>query len=432
MERQDGHLFNWYDIDTLAPLNPRYISSVDSGNLVASLWTVDRAIDELLIKPVLDRSCLAGLLTTLSILSEKAGNDLYLSAPCRATARLLRADLRDHELIPRLRLISHSADPFRDVGRWASGLGGDRAYWASRFAAEIDAWIEVVGSQLLEWMETLSRPSDSFLLLFGRDVVKLRQEALHSIPSLAELERGIPALRAIIHRPLSPEMPPEAAARGSTQLRVEVQDAEKNAAIAATEMRKLGQSLRRLADGTDLRSLYDERRRHLTVGYVAGGPPTFTSHYDLLASEARLTSLVAIAKGDVPIEHWFALGRPMRTEPQGRQLLSWSGTTFEFLMPLLFTNNYDNSQLDLACRNAVKGQIQFGQRSGVPWGLSESAYSALDAHQIYQYRAFGVAELAQNPEAVNRLVVSPSSTMLAMTLYPRAGVANLGDSKTAG
>ena len=423
IERQDGHLFNWYDIDTLTPLNPRYISAADSGNLVASLWTVDRAIDQILDEPVLDRGWLSGLLGTLKILTEKAGDDLYLCGPCEAAARLLHTELRDHELIQRLRLVFHSADPFRDVGRWESGFGGDRAYWAARFAAEIDAWIEVIDRQL-RWVETLSRPDESFLALFGRDVPALRQEALSSIPSLAQLERGIPALRAIINRPLSPEMPPEASA-WIARLKSDAQDAEKNAAITALELRKLQQSVRRLANGTDLRALYDPRRRHMAVGYLAGEPPSFTSYYDLLASEARLTSLVAIAKGDVPIEHWFALGRPMRTETQGRQLLSWSGTMFEFLMPLLFTNSYENSLLDMACRNAVKGQILFGERLSVPWGLSESAYSALDARQTYQYRAFGVSELAQNPEADSRPVISPYSTMLALSVDPRSSLANL-------
>ena len=128
-----------------------------------------------------------------------------------------------------------------------------------------------------------------------------------------------------------------------------------------------------------MRFLYDERRRHFAVGYRRGRPAGLHQPLRPARQRGRLTSLVAIAKGDVPIEHWFALGRPMRTEPQGRQLLSWSGTMFEFLMPLLFTNSYQNSQLDLACRNAVQRQIAYGARTGVPWGISESAYSALDA-----------------------------------------------------
>jgi cyclic beta-1,2-glucan synthetase len=423
MERQDGHFYNWYDIDTLAPLHPRYISSADSGNFLGCLWTVDRAIDELLNRPVLPASCLTGLQTTLSILSEVAGEDLYLGAPCRAAARLLRSDLRQYELIPRLRLIAHSADPFRDVSRWEAASGGDRAYWASRFVAEIDSWIEVI-DRSLRWMETLSRPSEDFLAHFGKDVVELRRRVLRSIPSLAELERGLPAVNVLLNRPLSPEMPPEANG-WLAQLKTEVQEAGRNAATVAAEMRRLQLSVRRFADETNLRTLYDRRRRHLAVGYVAEGPPVFTSHYDLLVSEARLASLIAIAKGDVPLEHWFALGRPMRTEPQGRQLLSWSGTMFEFLMPMLFTNSYENSQLDFACRNAVKAQIEFGENAAVPWGLSESAYSALDARQIYQYRAFGIPTTAQNPDVDNRLVISPYSTLMALLFNPRASVANL-------
>ena len=423
MERQDGHFYNWYDIDTLAPLNPRYISSADSGNFLACLWTVDRAIEELLDRPVLPSSCLSGLQTTLGILTEVAGDDLYLGAPCRAAARLLRSELRQYELIPRLRLIAHSADPFRDVSRWEAASGGDRAYWASRFVAEIDSWIEVIDRNL-RWVETLSRPSEDFLAHFGRDVVDLRRRVLRTIPSIAELERGLPALKAILNRPLSPEMPPEANG-WVAQLKAEVQEAEKNAAMTALEMRRLQQSVRRLADETNIATLYDRRRRHLAVGYVAGGPPVFSSHYDLLVSEARLASLLAIAKGDVPLEHWFALGRPMRTEPQGRQLLSWSGTMFEFLMPMLFTNSYENSQLDLACRNAVKAQIEFGENAGVPWGLSESAYSALDVRKTYQYRAFGIPATAQNPDVDSRLVVSPYSTMMALLFNPRACIANL-------
>ncbi len=423
LERHDGHFVNWYDTESLKPLNPRYISSADSGNLLGCFWTADRAIDDLLSEPLLAAVCLTGLQTTLAIVAEKAGGDLYLSAPCRATARLLRSELREHELIPRLRLVAHSADPFRDVGRWESGSGGDRAYWAARFVSEVDAWISVIDRNL-RWVETLSRPTDDFLRQFGRDVPSLRSDALRAIPSLEDLEDGIPALRAISNRPFSPEMPPEASA-WITQLKNEMKEAEKNAAATVYELRRLQESIRRFADEMNIGTLYDARRRHLAVGYIAEGPPVFTSHYDLLASESRLTSLLAIAKGDVPIEHWFALGRPMRTEPQGRQLLSWSGTMFEFLMPMLFTNSYENSQLDLACRNAVNGQILFGKRSSIPWGLSESAYSALDFRQTYQYQAFGVPELAQNPDVDCRLVVSPYAAVLALMFHPRAAIANL-------
>ena len=147
-----------------------------------------------------------------------------------------------------------------------------------------------------------------------------------------------------------------------------------------------------------------------------GGPREFSSHYDLLASECRLASLVAIAKGDVPIEHWFALGRPHASSAGGQTLLSWSGTMFEYLMPLLFMRTFANSLLDRACREAVRRQIEYGREKNVPWGVSESAYSALDSNQIYQYRAFGVPALALKQGLADDLVVAPYATMLALSI----------------
>src|SRR5262249_1395006 len=151
----------------------------------------------------------------------------------------------------------------------------------------------------------------------------------------------------------------------------------------------------------------------------------FTSHYDLLASECRLASLVAIAKGEVPVEHWLALSRPLVTTARGLVLLSWSGTMFEFLMPLLFTRTFTNSLLDHACREAVRLQIDYGNQKHVPWGFSESAYSALDANQIYQYRAFGVPALALKPGLEDDLVVAPYASTLALAVDPKEAIESL-------
>jgi len=137
-----------------------------------------------------------------------------------------------------------------------------------------------------------------------------------------------------------------------------------------------------------MRFLYDPQVRLFGIGYAVGGALEFNSHYDLLASECRLASMVAIAKGDVPVDHWFALSRPRSDlTRQGNTLLSWSGGMFEYLMPLLFMRTFANSLLDDGCRQSVKMQIDYGRERGIPWGISESAYSALDSSQIYQYRA---------------------------------------------
>jgi cellobiose phosphorylase len=190
-------------------------------------------------------------------------------------------------------------------------------------------------------------------------------------------------------------------------------------------MRKLSGEASRFAEEIKMRLLYDANRRLFGVGYAVGGPLEFNSHYDLLASECRLASLVAIAKGEVPAEHWNAMARPLASSHGGRTLLSWSGTMFEYLMPLLFTRSFSNSLLDHACRDAVSQQISYGHEKGVPWGVSEAAYSALDANQIYQYKAFGVPNLALKPGLEDDLVVSPYSSMLALIVNPEAALDNL-------
>ena len=150
-----------------------------------------------------------------------------------------------------------------------------------------------------------------------------------------------------------------------------------------------------------------------------------SSHYDLLASEARISSLVSIAKGDVPLEHWWALGRPYRNVNSMEALVSWSGTMFEYLMPMLFNKYYAESLLGKACKNAVACQISYAKSRGIPWGISEAAFSEIDAHKTYQYRSFGVPSLGFKRDLDQDLVVSPYSTALALAIDPQASIDNL-------
>ena len=178
-------------------------------------------------------------------------------------------------------------------------------------------------------------------------------------------------------------------------------------------------------DRTDLKFLYDPTRRLFSIGYNPAMTSKDSSYYDLLASEARLASLIAIARGEVPVRHWFSLARPFGRAEGHNVLLSWSGTMFEYLMPVLFTRTFRTSLLDHACREAVASQIEYGHSHRVPWGISESAFSALDSRQIYQYRAFGVPALALKREVDAPPVVAPYATALALMVAPRSAVKNL-------
>ncbi len=174
-----------------------------------------------------------------------------------------------------------------------------------------------------------------------------------------------------------------------------------------------------------LRFLYDEERRIFAIGYQVAERRLDTSFYDLLASEARLTSFLAIARGEVPVEHWWALSRPFGSAYGRLPLLSWSGTMFEYLMPLLFTQTHENSLLDRACYDAVRCQIAYARQNRMPWGISESAFSALDRHNVYQYRAFGVPALALKRGQEDDLVVAPYAAALALGVEPAAAMKNL-------
>ncbi|ABS28204.1 GH36-type glycosyl hydrolase domain-containing protein [Anaeromyxobacter sp. Fw109-5] len=183
------------------------------------------------------------------------------------------------------------------------------------------------------------------------------------------------------------------------------------------------------ADGMSFRFLYDPKRRLLAIGHRsadAEGPGRLDpAHYDLLASEARLASFVAIAKGDLPEEHWFHLGRSATSVHGVPTLLSWSASMFEYLMPLLVMRSYPGTLLDDACRMAVRRQRDYGAQRGVPWGISESAYLAVDRHDNYQYKAFGVPGLGLKRGLASELVVAPYATALAALVDPVAAAGNL-------
>lgn len=437
LEHYEGHLLNWYDTKTLEPLNPRYVSTVDSGNLIAALWVLQQGLNDALRAPILGSTGLRGLSDTLSILEGKCGDDPSATVALHALRRLLRGAPRDgHELIGRYRMALAPMLKLREAQRWHVSTNDERSYWASRLSTELASWTSTA-DRYLHWMETLASPPDSSLFAVGQDAVKLRRRALHQMPSLATLAHSGPAedsetlMDEILGWKGHRELPSELAA-WLDQLAAEYASARANAVEAVARLRELAANAARLADGINMRFLYDAGRRLFGVGYVVGGPREFYSHYDLLASECRLASMVSIAKGDLPVDHWFALSRAYSYSGRASVLLSWSGTMFEYLMPLLFTRSFTNSVLDEACRDAVKRQIEFGEANSIPWGISESAWSALDSHQIYQYRAFGVPALALNPTTEDEMVVSPYSSVLAMQLDPGAATANLERLKNLG
>jgi cellobiose phosphorylase len=358
LERHEGHFLNWYDTATLAPLHPRYVSTVDSGNLLAALMTLEQGLITLAANPQTRSQLLEGLIDTSDLLS-------------RASSSLPAPEQPSPEAIVRVNLLARQI-----VSEARRELAGGGAASLAVLAEELAPLIASAFDR-----ETESEASDE-LSFWAQGVVN-----------------GVAALETASHGPLSPAL--------------------------------IGLSQRAAALTADMRFgfLYDHRRRIFSIGYRtadADGPGRLdTSFYDLLASEARLASFVAIAKGDVPQHHWFHLGR-LVTNVHGRAtLMSWGGTMFEYMMPQLLLRGYPGTLLDQSCRASVRRQIEYGHEGAVPWGISESAYAATDRFGNYQYKAFGVPGLGLKRGLADDLVVSPYSTMLAGLIDPAAAGSNL-------
>ncbi len=193
----------------------------------------------------------------------------------------------------------------------------------------------------------------------------------------------------------------------------------------AARLRDVGRRARGIAMGMDFTLFYDERRRLFSIGYDARSGKLDAGTYDLLASEARLASFIAVAKDDVPAEHWFHLGRSLTNTEGGTALVSWSGSMFEYLMPVLVMPSRPFSLLDQTHRAAVRRQIAYGRARSVPWGISESAYNLRDRHETYQYRAFGVPDLALKRGLASDLVIAPYASALALAVDPHEAMSNL-------
>ena len=175
----------------------------------------------------------------------------------------------------------------------------------------------------------------------------------------------------------------------------------------------------------DFTFLFDSARELFSIGFNVAESRCDASFYDLLASEARLCSYVAIALGQVPQDHWFSMGRLLIASRGEPILISWSGSMFEYLMPLLVMPNYENTLLDHSCKAAVQQQIEYGNTRGVPWGISESGYNRTDVHLNYQYRAFGVPGLGLKRGLAEDLVIAPYASALALMIAPQQACENL-------
>jgi cyclic beta-1,2-glucan glucanotransferase len=422
LQRFEGHLLNWYSVRARAPLEPRYISAVDSGNLLGALWTLEHGLAEMLREPVLDGAAFSGLQDTGRILRRILGRDRSSSSQSHALSLLLGLwEGTPDRLVDSLALLRSGGIETGTI----DGAGEEQDYWAGQVEKQKSAW-RSISDRYLGWMKILAEKSEEQIESLGPEAAEAVRRDLLRAPSLSDLAKGrvgcIPILQGI--RDAAPALADSVrdwleralqAFSTSQWLAGEV--------LGAAE--RLVADCRTLSEQINMRFLYDPERRLFSIGYNVSEGRRDGAFYDLLASEARLGSFVAIARGDVPFEHWFSLSRPFTSLNRRRVLLSWTGTMFEYLMPQIFQQSLPNTLLEEASRTAVAVHREYARRHGVPWGVSESAFADFDLNRIYQYRAFGVPALGLKRETEEKVVVAPYATLLAVGFAPRETMRNL-------
>ncbi|CAN5782317.1 hypothetical protein BH23GEM11_BH23GEM11_15790 [soil metagenome] len=438
LPRHRGHFLNWYDTRRLEPLEPLYVSTVDSGNLAAALIVARQALAEAGSRVFPDPGRLPGILDTLHVLvevSREAGTEGALDSvaqeaeaiigwlaptvmavrneqgdPLRTRTVLL--ELQNRRLGTLLESIMEADSP--SVSGWAYHLTNDVA----QALGEVDLF--------LPWL------AEADALRIHELVLEASGEPL----TLERLERGYAAVSKLLEkeRARGERVAGDALSRGLADARLLVQTLEAD----RVDLRALFETW-----FTDMEFdfLFDRKKGLFHVGSSVASGELDASHYDLLASEARIASAVAMARGEVSSRHWLRLGRPFalperhagrRGRGGGPVLLSWSGTMFEYIMPRLFLRSPPETLLDDACRRAVAVQRSDGERRGVPWGISESGYHVLSPEGHYQYRAFGVPALALRRDVDARIVVAPYASLMAVGVAPGAVHRNLARIRAAG
>ncbi len=429
LERYRGHFYNWYDTRKLTPLLPLYVSSVDSGNLAGHLLTLGSGLREMPGEKILTAQIFAGLHDTVRILRELAPEDEVLG---RIDDELGEAPVEPRAACALLQRTANQAT------KLAVSLANE--------AEEIKAWAQVFQRNCEDHLEdVLSMASWLALPLPGGDHHGENGAGPPSSPVAIALAQGLarlehaPTLReaAGFEQSLCPliETALQDAARETVRSR---QPEQEYLAALSRCLRESGNRARQrlilveaLAGQSDelaamdFTFLFDPARDLFVTGLNVSDRRKDTGFYDLLASEARLCSYVAIALGQVPQEHWFSLGRLLIATLGRPMLVSWSGSMFEYLMPMLVMPSYENTLLDHTCKAAVEQQIEYGRLRGVPWGISESGYNLTDAQFNYQYRAFGVPGLGLKRGLAEDLVIAPYATAMALMVEPVAACENL-------
>ncbi|WP_188568454.1 GH36-type glycosyl hydrolase domain-containing protein [Undibacterium terreum] len=419
LERYKGHFYNWYNTETLQPLHPIYISTVDSGNLAGHLLVLGPGLQQLSDLSILNSRLFEGISDTCKVLKD------CIDAGEQPSVRKLLDPLGKFQLL---------TDNYRQRPPETLAAACEALDLLATSSAELTALLDVADDGDISWwarslaLQCCDAYEDLLMLAPWARLSTYRYWNNHivdinAIPTLGALAAVGGRLQLLVDATPAQAIPQEDVEHFNALLRM-VQDGSQNAAQRIADATRLAQQASDYAQ-IEYEFLYDKATHLLAIGYNLSDRRRDNSYYDLLASEARLCTFVAIAQGKLPQESWFALGRQMTLAGGEPVLVSWSGSMFEYLMPLLVMPNYDNTLLDQTYTSVVQRQLEYGRQRNVCWGISESAYYTFDSSLNYQYRAFGVPGLGLKRGLGDDLVVAPYASMMALMVAPEEACVNL-------
>lgn len=463
LEKYRGHLLNWYDTRSKETLSPRYVSTVDSGNFAVSLIGLYQALQSATADPICPSVLFKGLFDSLSVfchlirqIEEKQQlseiiDPLYdhclmiqqrieNSAFTDTDQMTLFEDFRERLTDPMNALITQLLDNHEIIH--AETISRLR-YWSDaiyQHLTNIHKQIEMLAPWMTAWLD---RPSDLGSLDIDPEVFRIwkdehaLQTHLEDLPRQCKKSRD--ALKAYLEANEDADPPGDLSPEAWESTRSWMRDfiARLDSSIENTnslldQIHQLQRRINFYFEHMEFGFLFDRQREVFYLGYQVGSGRMDQNHYDLLASEARTASLVAIAKNEVPRSHWLHLGRPFTLVGAHPTLISWNGSMFEYLMPNLFTKLYKNTLLEKTAQGVVESQMNYAREKNVPWGISESSYYRFDSAENYQYQGFGVPELGRKRGLAKDLVITPYASLMAVDIRPHAVVQNIEALRKAG
>jgi cyclic beta-1,2-glucan synthetase len=405
LDKYRGHIYNWYDTRTLQPIHPITISSVDSGNLAASFYTVRTGCRSLLREQLLDPALFSGMRDHWDLMTglPDAPAGLEALAPPAVDAA---ADT----------WVSWAFATV-DAPVFAAPASEEAAWWLAETHRRISAMVSLV-RDYMPWLLPRFAPLLASPQLQGFSEAAAAVQVSNASLLAADLDTRLarasagltsdPALLAL-----------------ADDLRTSLASAREGLRALASELKRLSAEAMRFATEMDFGFLMDKSRLLLSIGYEIERQHLHQACYDLLCSEARIAAFITVAKGEAPQQSWFKLGR-IHTMAYGQPvLISWTGTMFEYLMPSIWMRSYPDTLVSRTLAGVVEIQRAFGKEHGIPWGISESGWAGKDDHGHYHYQAFGIPQIALKWDAVAGPVVSPYSTCLALGIDPVEALKNL-------